>query len=107
VLLPILTGDDVLRAVVITGLNPRKRYDDDYKVFLDLFRSQVTHGVASIRLVQEELRRSQFFAALIKRKNEELQTLLDAKTTELRRTEARFRKVLEVNPAGICTADTT
>lgn len=104
-LLPILTVDNILRAVAIVGLNPRKRFDHDYKVFTELFQVQVSHGVASIRLVHEEIRRSRFFAALIKRKNEELHQLLDLRTQELKASERRFLKMLEVSPAGICTSD--
>lgn len=57
VIIPLLTSDDTLRAIAVVGLNPRKAYGDDYQVFLDLFQSQVSHGVTSIRLVNEELRR--------------------------------------------------
>lgn len=104
VLIPILTMDNSLRGVGILGLNPRKAFDDDYQMFVDLFRSQVSHGITSIRLVNEEIRRSRFFAALIKRKNEELHQLLDARTEELRSSELKFLKMAEMSPAGIYTA---
>ena len=104
VIMPIMTVDDDLRAIAVIGTNPRKEYGDDYKVFLDLFRSQVSHGITSIRLVNEELRRSRFFAALIKRKNEELHQLLGARTDELKSSELKFVKMTEISPAGIWTA---
>lgn len=99
-----MTLDDNLRAVAIVGLNPRKAFDDDYQIFLDLFKAQVSHGVTSIRLINEEIRRSRFFAALIKRKNEELHTMLEARTVELRASELKFHKMAEISPAGIWTA---
>ena len=105
VIMPILTMDNNLRAVAILGLNPRTPFDDDYQVFLDLFQAQVSHGITSIRLVKEEIRRSRFLAALIKRKNEELHQLLSARTEELRSSELKFLKMAEVNPAGIWTAN--
>ena len=104
VIMPIMTVDDDLRAIAVIGTNPRKAYGEDYKVFLDLFRSQVSHGITSIRLVNEELRRSRFFAALIKRKNEELHQLLGARTDELKSSELKFVKMTEISPAGIWTA---
>ena len=103
VMLPILTMDGSLRAIAIAGLNPRKAYDEDYQVFLDLFQAQISHGITSIRLVHEELRQSRFFAALIKRKNEELHQLLDARTQELRSSELKFLKMAEISPTGIWT----
>lgn len=101
----ITTSDDTVRGICIVGLNPRKAYSEDYQVFLDLFQAQVNHGVTSIRLVGEELRRSRFFAALIKRKNEELHVVLDARTEELRTSEQKFVKMAEICPSGIWTVD--
>lgn len=101
----ITTSDDTVRGICIVGLNPRKAYSDDYQVFLDLFQAQLNHGVTSIRLVGEELRRSRFFAALIKRKNEELHVVLDARTEELRNSEQKFVKMAEICPSAIWTVD--
>lgn len=101
----ITTSDDTVRGICIVGLNPRKAYSEDYQVFLDLFQAQVNHGVTSIRLVGEELRRSRFFAALIKRKNDELHTVLDARTEELRSSQQKFVKMAEICPSGIWTVN--
>jgi hypothetical protein len=90
VLLPIKTSDDKLRAIAITCLNPRIQYNDAYARFLDLFKAQVSHGVTSIRLVREELRRTQFYTALIKSKNEELHQSLEQRTKELRDSGRTF-----------------
>jgi hypothetical protein len=39
------TGDNVLGFLVL-GLNPRKRYDDDYKVFIELVSRQLATSMA-------------------------------------------------------------
>lgn len=98
-----MTSDDVVRGICIVGLNPRNTYGEDYQLFLDLFHAQVNHGVTNIRLIGEELRRSTFYAALVKRKNEELLQVLDARTEELRSSERKIVKMAEVCPSGIWT----
>lgn len=103
VLFPIVTGDNLLRAIVVAGLNPRKQYDEDYKLFLQLLQGQITHGVASVRLIQEKLDRGTFAAALTARKNEELRSELEARTNQLQLSEQQFRNVLEKSPAAMST----
>jgi hypothetical protein len=103
-IIPILTLDNNLRALAIVGLNPRKAYDDDYRVFIDLFQAQLNHGVTSIRLINQEIRRTRILASIIKRKNEELQHLLQARTEELRNSELKFLKMAEICPAGLWRA---
>ena len=103
--IPILTMDDALRAIVVIGLNPRRPVDAAYKVFLELFQAQVSHGITSIRLIREEVRRARFFAALVKRKNDELHQLLEAKTEDLRSSELRFLRMAEDSPLGIWMAN--
>jgi hypothetical protein len=39
------TGDNVLGFLVL-GLNPRKKYDDDYKVFIELLSRQLATSLA-------------------------------------------------------------
>jgi hypothetical protein len=97
--------DDALRAIVVIGLNPRRPVDAAYKVFLELFQAQVSHGITSIRLIREEVRRARFFAALVKRKNDELHQLLEAKTEDLRSSELRFLRMAEDSPLGIWMAN--
>lgn len=91
VLLPITSSDDKLRAVAIACLNPRIRYNDAYARFLDLFKAQVANGMTSIRFIQEEIRRSEFYAALIKSKNEELHRSLEERTQELRNSGNAYK----------------
>jgi len=105
VLIPLMTVDHALRAIAIVGLNPRMKFDTDYQVFLDLFGAQLSHGITSVRLVNEEIRRAKFMAALIKRKNEELHQLLAARTDELRSSELRFSTMTAISPAGIWRAN--
>lgn len=103
-IIPILTLDNNLRGLAIVGLNPRKRYDEDYRVFIDLFQAQLNHGVTSIRLINQEIKRARFLAAVIRRKNEELQHLLQARTEELKSSELKFLKMAEICPAGLWRA---
>ena len=101
IIMPILAIKDGLRAIAVIGLNPRRAYDHDYQVFLDLFKAQIAHGLTSIRLVTEEVRRARMFAAIVKSKNEELHQLLEARTDELRSSEMKFTKMADISPAGI------
>lgn len=101
VIMPMLAMKDGLRAIAVIGLNPRRAYDHDYQVFLDLFKAQIAHGLTSIRLVTEEVRRARMFAAIVKSKNEELHQLLEARTVELRSSEMKFTKMADISPAGI------
>jgi hypothetical protein len=46
VFLPIRSTADNVLGFVIIGLNPRKRYDDDYKVFMELLSRQLATSMA-------------------------------------------------------------
>ena len=105
VMIPLKTVDNALRAIAIVGLNPRQRLDADYQVFLDLWKAQLDHGLTSVRLVNEEIRRARFMSALIKRKNEELHQLLAARTQELRDSEMKFATMASISPVGIWRAN--
>lgn len=46
VFLPIRSTADKVLGFIIIGLNPRKRYDDDYKVFMELLSRQLATSMA-------------------------------------------------------------
>lgn len=92
-------------------------------MFLELLQAQISHGITSIRLIREEVRRARFFAALVKRKNDELHQLLEQRQAshyrrivmlpliviacqqeELRTSELRFLRMSEISPLGIWSA---
>lgn len=102
---PIETTDGALRAIAVIGTNPRRPYDAAYQVFIELFQAQIAHGITSIRLVKEEVRRARFFAALVKRKNDELHQLLEQRTDDLKNSELRFLRMSEISPLGIWSAN--
>lgn len=51
------TGEHVLGFLVI-GVNPRREYDDDYQSFIQLLDRQLATSLASVTLMESEIRRS-------------------------------------------------
>jgi PAS domain S-box-containing protein len=65
ILLPIAqAGQESGMGVLIAGVNPHKKLDEDYRGFLNLVASQIAKSVADARAVDEERRRAESLAAL-------------------------------------------
>ena len=91
-----------LQCIAVIGLNPRKPWpEDQHRVFIDLLSDACSSGLASVLLLNEELRRARSLAALNRLKNEELAGLLSARTQELRESENRFERMASISPAGM------
>jgi signal transduction histidine kinase/CheY-like chemotaxis protein len=50
--------------VLIVGLNPYRRFDDDYRGFLELVAGQIATAIANARAYEEERRRAEALAEL-------------------------------------------
>ena len=50
------TGDSILGFLVM-GINPRRPYDDDYSLFIQLLSRQLATSMASVVLFEDEIRR--------------------------------------------------
>ncbi|KAF2753172.1 hypothetical protein EJ05DRAFT_523319 [Pseudovirgaria hyperparasitica] len=91
------TGDTVLGFLVM-GVNPRRPYDDDYSLFVQLLSRQLATSLASVVLFEEEIRRGQKAAKLAALDRMEL-------SEQLRDSETRFTRMAEFSPAGLFIAD--
>ncbi|KAK7608609.1 hypothetical protein JOL62DRAFT_216612 [Phyllosticta paracitricarpa] len=98
------TGEAIL-GFLILGVNPRRQYDDDYSLFVQLLSRQLATSLASVVLFEEEIRRGQRAAKLAALDRMELSEQLAARTQEARDSETRFTRMAEFSPAGLFIAD--
>ena len=98
------TGESVLGFLVL-GINPRRPYDDDYGLFIQLLSRQLATSLASVVLFEEEIRRGQKAAKLAALDRIELSEALAARTQEAIDSERRFARMAEFAPVGMFIAD--
>ncbi|KAF2868617.1 hypothetical protein BDV95DRAFT_500358 [Massariosphaeria phaeospora] len=98
------TGEAILGFLVI-GVNPRRPYDDDYNLFIQLLSRQLATSLASVVLFEEEIRRGQKAARLAAEDRFNLSEQLAIRTQEARDSETRFTRMAEYSPAGLFIAD--
>ncbi|MCJ1309660.1 hypothetical protein MMC25_003320 [Agyrium rufum] len=98
------TGDSILGFLVI-GINPRRPYDDDYRLFVQLLSRQLTTSMASVVLFEEEIRRGQKAAKLAAQDRIELSEQLAARTQEVAESETKFTRMAEFAPVGMFIAN--
>jgi hypothetical protein len=100
------TGESILGFLVI-GVNPRRPYDDDYSLFIQLISRQLATSMASVVLFEEEIRRGQRAARLAALDRLELSKQLDLRTKEKMESETKFTRMAEFAPVGSKLASTT
>jgi PAS domain S-box-containing protein len=98
------TGEAILGFLVV-GVNPRRPFDDDYNLFIQLLGRQLGTSLASVVLFEEEIRRGQKAAKLAAEDRFNLSEQLAARTQEARDSETRFTRMAEYSPAGLFIAD--
>ncbi|KAF2450469.1 hypothetical protein P171DRAFT_426839 [Karstenula rhodostoma CBS 690.94] len=98
------TGESTLGFLVM-GINPRRPYDDDYNLYVQLLSRQLATSLASVVLFEEEIRRGQKAARLAAEDRFHLSEQLAARTQEARDSETRFTRMAEYSPAGLFIAD--
>lgn len=105
VLLPIRsTGDNIL-GFLLLGINPRKAYDSDYKILMELLSRQLTTSMASAVLFEEELRRGRMIAAQANQDKNLLSRELEIQRHEAHELEHRFRRMADLAPVGMFHID--
>lgn len=97
-------GSSVL-GFFIMGVNPRRPYDDDYSLFIQLLSRQLATSMASVVLFEEEIRRGQRAARLAALDRIELSKQLDLRTQEARESETKFTRMAEFAPVGMFIAN--
>lgn len=100
------TGESTLGFLVM-GTNPRRPFDEDYELFVQLLARQLATSVASVVLFEEEIRRGERAARLAAQDRIELSNLLAARTQEAVESEIKFTRMAQLAPVGMFTADST
>lgn len=100
------TGESILGFLVI-GVNPRRPYDDDYSLFVQLLSRQLATSMASAMLFEEEIRRGQRAARLAALDRDELSKQLDLRTQEAVESETKFTRMAEFAPVGMFIASSS
>lgn len=101
------TGDNNLEPLgfIVLGVNPRRPYDADYSLFIQLLIRQLATSLASVVLFEEEIIRGQKAARLAALDRIQLSQQLAARTQEARDIETRFAHMANSSPAGLFIAD--
>jgi len=99
------TGDSNVLGFLVLGVNPRRPYDDDYSLFVQLLSRQLATSLASVVLFEEEIRRGQKAAKLAALDRIELSEQLAARTQEAIESETKFTRMAEFAPVGMFIAN--
>ncbi|EPS43699.1 hypothetical protein H072_2303 [Dactylellina haptotyla CBS 200.50] len=105
VVCPINPNSDTPLGFLVLGINPRRPFDEDYRLFIQLLTRQVTTSIASVVLYEEEIRRAQRAARLAALDRVELSHQLALKSKEAEHSELKFTRMAEFAPVGIFIAD--
>ncbi|KAF2087680.1 hypothetical protein K490DRAFT_16186, partial [Saccharata proteae CBS 121410] len=96
--IPPLSGTSI-RGFLLLGLNPRRPYDEDYRIFVRLLNDRLIKAVASIFLPEEQ-RRSQELMDETNARHAKWERELQQKRREAESAEATFTKLAESTPIG-------
>ena len=100
-----LTGGESTLGFLVMGVNPRRPYDDDYSLYVQLLSRQLATAMASVVLFEEEIARGKRAARLAAQDRIELSEQLAARTQEAVESETKFTRMAELAPVGIFIAD--
>ncbi|KAK4690403.1 hypothetical protein P7C71_g6377, partial [Lecanoromycetidae sp. Uapishka_2] len=100
-----LTGGDSTLGFLVMGVNPRRPYDDDYSLYVQLLSRQIATAMASVVLFEEEIARGRRAARLAAQDRSELSEQLAIRTQEAIESETKFTRMAEFAPVGIFIAD--
>ena len=89
------------------GTNPRRPFDEDYDLYVQLLARQLATSIASVVLFEEEIRRGERAARLAAQDRIELANQLAARTQEAVESEIKFTRMAELAPVGMFIADST
>ena len=100
-----LIGGESTLGFLVMGVNPRRPYDDDYSLYVQLLTRQLATAMASVVLFEEEIARGRRAARLAAQDRIELSEQLAARTQEAVESETKFTRMAEFAPVGIFIAD--
>lgn len=98
------TGESVVGFIVL-GVNPRRPYNEDYKLFINLLSRQLATSMASVVLFEEEIKRGQRAARMAALDKQQLTSELRLRTQEAVESEYKFTRMAEFAPVGIFIAN--
>jgi len=106
VILPIhpTTTSETEVAFIILGINPRRPYDGDSRLFVTLLSRQLSTSMASVVLYEEEVKRGRMAALIAAQNNQELSEQLMQRTQEAVESEYKFTRMAEFAPVGMFIA---
>lgn len=85
----------------ITGLNPRRPYDEDYQQFIGVVSRLLGTALASVVLVEEEIRQREKMISQAELMKTRLTEQLDVSRKEVERNEQKFQRFAERADVGI------
>ena len=100
-----LKGKGQVVGFLFMGLNPRRPYDDDYSLYVQLLNRQINTAMASVVLFEEEIAQRQKAARLAAIEQIELSNLLRETVEQANENEFKFTRLSELNPSGMFIAD--
>ena len=100
-----LPGREATLGFLVMGINPRRPYDDDYSLFVQLLSRQLATAMASVILFEEEIARGRRAARLAAKEQTELSEQLKVTTRQAEESEIRFTRMAELAPVGMFIAD--
>lgn len=99
------TGSESVVGFIVMGVNPRRPYDPDYQLFINLLSRQLATSLASVVLFEEEIRRGQKAAQMAAADRQELTKQLHLRTQEVQESELKFTRMAEFAPVGMFIAN--
>lgn len=95
------TNRENVLGFMLIGINPRHAYDTDYQQFIQLLVRQMATSIASVVLIEEELKRSRLAAELAAQDRIRLSEQLAVTKQEAQETEAKFRNMTAMAPVAM------
>ncbi|KAI0015865.1 hypothetical protein F4780DRAFT_39323 [Xylariomycetidae sp. FL0641] len=99
------TGSESVVGFIVMGVNPRRPFDADYELFINLLSRQLATSLASVVLFEEEIRRGQRAAQMAAADRQELTKQLHLRTREVEESELKFTRMAEFAPVGMFIAN--
>ncbi|QSZ30945.1 hypothetical protein DSL72_000504 [Monilinia vaccinii-corymbosi] len=105
IFLPIRATTDNVLGFLIIGLNARRKYDDDYRLFIQLLSQQLATSMAAAVLFEDEIRRGRMAAEHAYQDRNRLSRKLEIQAHEASEIESRFRRMADLAPVGMFHID--
>lgn len=105
VFLPIRATTENVLGFLIFGLNARRKYDDDYRLFIQLLSRQLATSMAAAVLVEDEIQRGRMAAEHAYQDRNRLSRKLEIQAHEASEIESRFRRMADLAPVGMFHID--